>query len=78
MLTSATDEWDRPPNFMLVDYYNYGDPRPGSVFEVAARANGVTYDRNCCGAQSSLAPHVGRSSTFAFVVASFFTVMFVW
>jgi hypothetical protein len=24
----------------------------GSVFEVAARANGVTYDRPCCGTQS--------------------------
>ncbi|KAJ3895528.1 PLC-like phosphodiesterase [Lentinula edodes] len=30
----------RPPNFMLVDFYEYGN---GSVFEVAAAANGVTY-----------------------------------
>ncbi|KAJ3816993.1 PLC-like phosphodiesterase [Lentinula raphanica] len=30
----------RPPNFLLVDFYEYGN---GSVFEVAAAANGVTY-----------------------------------
>ncbi|KAF7793406.1 hypothetical protein EIP86_004518 [Pleurotus ostreatoroseus] len=31
----------RNPNFMLVDFYEYG---AGSVFQVAATANGVTYD----------------------------------
>ncbi|KAF9076051.1 PLC-like phosphodiesterase [Rhodocollybia butyracea] len=31
----------RPPTFMLVDFYEYGN---GSVFEVAAAANGVTYN----------------------------------
>ncbi|KAF5388503.1 hypothetical protein D9757_004603 [Collybiopsis confluens] len=30
----------RPPNFLLVDFYEFGN---GSVFEVAAAANGVTY-----------------------------------
>jgi len=30
----------RNPNYMLVDFYEYGG---GSVFEVAATANGVTY-----------------------------------
>jgi len=30
----------RNPNFFLVDFYEYGG---GSVFEVAAKANGVTY-----------------------------------
>jgi hypothetical protein len=30
----------RPPNFMLVDYYEFGG---GSVFQVAATINGVTY-----------------------------------
>jgi hypothetical protein len=30
----------RPPNFMLVDFYEYGG---GSVFEVAASINGVPY-----------------------------------
>ncbi|KAF2736363.1 PLC-like phosphodiesterase [Polyplosphaeria fusca] len=47
----CTSDWDRPPNFLLVDYYNAG-PINGSVFEVAARANNVTYDRKCCGSES--------------------------
>ncbi|GAP92851.1 putative tat pathway signal sequence [Rosellinia necatrix] len=41
-------QWGRPPNFLNVDYYNYGG-YPGSVFEVAARMNNVTYNRPCCG-----------------------------
>jgi hypothetical protein len=32
--------YNRPPNFLLVDFYNYGG---GSVFAVAASINGVTY-----------------------------------
>jgi len=32
--------YQRPPTFLLVDFYNYG---AGSVFEVAASINGVTY-----------------------------------
>ncbi|KAJ9165420.1 PLC-like phosphodiesterase [Coniochaeta hoffmannii] len=40
--------WGRPPNFLNVDYYNFGSPN-GSVFEVAARMNNVTYNRPCCG-----------------------------
>jgi hypothetical protein len=47
-LTTEIDKWERPPNFLLVDFYNQG-PTSGSVFEVAARANGVTYNRPCCG-----------------------------
>ncbi|KAI1284005.1 PLC-like phosphodiesterase [Xylaria sp. FL0933] len=42
----------RPPNFLNVDYYNYGG-FPGSVFEVAARMNNVTYNRPCCGVTTS-------------------------
>jgi hypothetical protein len=41
-------QWGRPPNFLNVDYYNYGGS-PGSVFEVAAQMNNVTYSRTCCG-----------------------------
>ncbi|KAJ2992037.1 hypothetical protein NUW58_g2310 [Xylaria curta] len=41
-------QWGRPPNFLNVDYYNSGS-YPGSVFEVAARMNNVTYNRSCCG-----------------------------
>lgn len=41
--------WGRPPNFLLVDYYNYGN-FDGSVFQVAANVNNVTYDpKSCCG-----------------------------
>ncbi|KAF2692208.1 PLC-like phosphodiesterase [Lentithecium fluviatile CBS 122367] len=52
MTVQCTEQWDRPPNFLLVDYYNIGLPTNGSVFEVAARANGVTYNRKCCGTES--------------------------
>ncbi|KAJ9156725.1 PLC-like phosphodiesterase [Pleurostoma richardsiae] len=44
--------YDRAPNFLNVDYYNYGG-FPGSVFEVAALMNNVTYDRTCCGKVAS-------------------------
>lgn len=47
-LTYCPGDWNRPPNFLLVDYYNRGDPM-GSVFQVAANANGVTYNKACCG-----------------------------
>ncbi|PCH34019.1 PLC-like phosphodiesterase [Wolfiporia cocos MD-104 SS10] len=39
-VATCASEYDRNPNFMLVDFYEYGN---GSVFEVAATANGVTY-----------------------------------
>ncbi|KAL5120544.1 hypothetical protein ACEQ8H_001563 [Pleosporales sp. CAS-2024a] len=38
----CTDQWNRAPNFLLVDFYNQG-PTNGSVFEAAARANGLAY-----------------------------------
>ncbi|KAI1821370.1 PLC-like phosphodiesterase [Xylaria intraflava] len=41
-------QWGQPPTFLNVDYYNYGGS-PGSVFEVAAELNNVTYNRPCCG-----------------------------
>ncbi|KZM27901.1 phosphoric diester hydrolase [Ascochyta rabiei] len=45
--------WGRPPNWLLVDYYNFGNFN-GSVFEVAANANGVSYNRDsCCGSLRS-------------------------
>ncbi|KAM0333049.1 hypothetical protein ACHAQA_001706 [Verticillium albo-atrum] len=46
----CVDDWGRAPNILNVDYYNYGN---GSVFEVAAMFNNVTYDRECCGKQQS-------------------------
>ncbi|KAF2002662.1 PLC-like phosphodiesterase [Amniculicola lignicola CBS 123094] len=69
MANQCTESWDRPPNFLLVDYYNEG-PFNGSVFEVAARVNNVTYNRKCCGV-ASLASIFARPSTayFGLVVA---------
>jgi hypothetical protein len=50
---NCTAKWNRPPNFLLVDYYNLGDFN-GSIFQVAANANGVQYNRNsCCGTMAS-------------------------
>jgi hypothetical protein len=45
--------WGRPPNWLLVDYYNFGNFN-GSVFQVAATANNVVYNNaSCCGTQST-------------------------
>ena len=51
--------WPRAPNFLLVDYYNNGN-YPGSVFEVAAQLNNVTYSRPCCGMDSSSSAQILR------------------
>ncbi|KAL1676159.1 PLC-like phosphodiesterase [Schizophyllum commune] len=40
---TCTSQYGRAPNFMLVDFYEYGG---GSVFQVAADINGVTYDNS--------------------------------
>ena len=46
---NCTAVWGRPPNWLLVDYYNYGNFN-GSVFQVAATANNVSYNQSsCCG-----------------------------
>lgn len=50
-----------PPNFLLVDYYNIGSYN-GSVFEVAANMNNVTYGGGCCGGQQSAAPVLSVSA----------------
>ncbi|KAF2261584.1 PLC-like phosphodiesterase [Lojkania enalia] len=45
----CTKIWGRPPNWLLVDYYNFGNFN-GSVFQVAATANNVSYGKSsCCG-----------------------------
>lgn len=46
----CVEDWGFPPKFLNVDFYNVGD---GSVFEVAAKWNNVTYTGNCCGISSS-------------------------
>ncbi|RAL01452.1 PI-PLC domain-containing protein [Aspergillus ibericus CBS 121593] len=52
MANNCRAKWDRPPNFLLVDYYNDGNFQ-GSVFEVAAEMNNVTYNGKCCGGSTS-------------------------
>jgi hypothetical protein len=49
---NCRSDWGRAPNVLNVDYYNYGN-FPGSVFQVAAEMNNVTYDRDCCGKVSA-------------------------
>lgn len=61
MANNCAAAWPRPPNFLLVDYYNDGS-YPGSVFEVAAQHNNVTYNRPCCGVVPSAADVIRPSS----------------
>ncbi|KAF2157175.1 PLC-like phosphodiesterase [Myriangium duriaei CBS 260.36] len=59
MANNCQAEWaGRPPNWLLVDYYNANN---GSVFEVAARLNNVTWDGKCCGTTTSAAPRLGQT-----------------
>lgn len=60
MAKECAEKWERPPNFLIVDFYNQG-PAPGSVFEAAAQANGVTYDRRCCGTNARSAAATSTS-----------------
>jgi len=72
---NCTEKWDRPPKFLNVDFYNVGN---GSVFEVAAKLNNVTYDRKCCGfvtgSSAGALEIVGRSA----ILAAFAVVAFSW
>lgn len=70
MANQCTTSWDRPPNFLLVDFYNQGSPKNGSVFEVAARANNVTYDRECCGKARSFGMMLRPSAGFVGLAAA--------
>lgn len=48
-VSNCTAMWNRPPNFLLVDYYNIGSFN-GSALAVAATANNVTFNSaSCCG-----------------------------
>lgn len=61
---NCTVMWNRPPTFLLVDYYNIGNFN-GSVFQVAARANNVTYDRaGCCGTSAATSAASGTFLKF--------------
>lgn len=72
--------WGRPPNFLLVDYYNVGPEGDNSpdVFDVAATVNGVTYTLDCCGnggQDESGAAKEMKMSLGALVVAIGFAVL---
>ncbi|KAK5171279.1 uncharacterized protein LTR77_004423 [Saxophila tyrrhenica] len=75
MSQNCTEMWGRPPNFLLVDYYNLGKPGPGAVFEVAAKANGVTYNRQCCGMGDQSAAPIVQSSWIVLGAALVFAVL---
>jgi len=49
---TCNDTWHYPPKFLNVDFYNEGNFN-GSVFEVAAKFNNVTYNGKCCGLAST-------------------------
>ncbi|KAF2690173.1 PLC-like phosphodiesterase [Lentithecium fluviatile CBS 122367] len=70
---NCTAMWGRPPNWLLVDYYNYGNFN-GSVFQVAATANNVSYNQDsCCGTDptSAVGKHFANSKLayFTFGIA---------
>jgi hypothetical protein len=68
-LIHGTEDWNRPPNFLLVDYYNFGNVN-GSVFEVAAEMNNVTYKGKCCGMNSAAAHGVSVASVTSLLVVA--------
>ncbi|CAM1500681.1 Fc.00g098430.m01.CDS01 [Cosmosporella sp. VM-42] len=70
---NCRSDWGRPPNFLNVDYYNYGG-FPGSVFEVAAQMNNVSYDRNSCCGTTSGAPRLGQAASWTALFAVLFSV----
>jgi len=80
MAETCLSDWNRAPNFLLVDFYNQGtytmngQTMNGSVFEVAANMNHLTYNRRCCGQELSITNAGmrqfvrGQSSVFAALV----------
>lgn len=73
----SPEEWDRPPTFLLVDYYTKGYPQPCSVFQVAAQMNNVTYTPRSCGSLQAAGAAV-RISVSALAVALAFASFWVW
>ena len=68
LLISVVAAWPNSPNFLLVDYYNLGSS-PGSVFQVAAQHNNVTYNRPCCGLFESAACSLRSSGSLLMTMA---------
>ena len=72
----CTEAWDRPPNFLLVDYYNRSNFN-GSTLAVAAKANNVSYDVNSCCDSSSVDSSGTRLAAVSMAVVSFAAIMIV-
>lgn len=51
---------------MLVDFYDAGK---GSVFEVAAKVNNVTYGGGCCGKRVSGASRLQMTGWYILIIA---------
>lgn len=66
----CVEDWGRPPNFLLVDYYNRGNFN-GSTLAVAAEANNVTYDVGSCCGNGVSASGGGRRAVVDVVVFGF-------
>jgi len=69
-------QWGRAPNFLNVDYYEAGG-FPGSVFEVAAWMNNVTYNRPCCGVPAR-AGAGGLRSPWVSMLGGFGVIVLYW
>lgn len=74
---SCNDTWHYPPKFLNVDFYNEGSTN-GSVFEVAAKFNNVTWNGKCCGTTgtsgaTSLTEAIGRATWLVAVAVVGFT-----
>lgn len=71
---NCRSDWGRAPNILNVDYYNYGN-FPGSVFEVAAQMNNVSYDKGSCCGKVSGAGVMGVHAGWLWTVAGFVAFM---
>lgn len=75
MAQNCTAMWGRPPAWLLVDFYDVG---AGSVFEVAAQLNNVTYNKTCCGKSLSVSAANGLvtpSAGLAFAALLFLAIV---
>lgn len=71
--SNCTADWGRPPKVLNVDYYNYGE-YPGSVFEVAANMNNVSYNKDLCCGKVSAATGLGQAGSWVAVAAALLSV----
>lgn len=73
---AACDQmWNYPPKFLNVDYYNIPN---GTVFEVAAVYNNVTYNRTCCGLATNNATKLGDFIGRNAMICTTLIVLFSW